>query len=264
MDRSPAKPSDKDRWADGVLERAVRMQRDGADLLDLQAVGGVAGQGDGAAWSAPDADSELRRFVPVLRKFRRNIDVPVCVTTHHAATAERTLELGVDVIHDWSGLCFDPALAKTVNRCGAGLILGHVRGAPENWPTLPPLSDPAAGVAKDLENALARARAAGVEARRIVLDPGLEHGKKEDENMVTLARLGLLARLQRPISVSLSQKRFLTESTRASDVERQFAEAAAATAALLAGAHILRVDHPKEQGHAAKFIDRLFKALERG
>ena len=262
LDVSTMAVSSDKHWVDDVLRRAVKMQQDGADLLDLQAAGEVSGQRGRSTWSLPNSNDELCRFVPILRKLYPNIDVPVCVTTHLAATAERVLELGVDVIRDWSGLCFDPALAGVVNRYDAGLVLGHVRGGPESWAGLSPLSDPAAGVAKDLENSMARAREAGIDPCRIVLDPGFEHGKQGSENLLILAQLDLLARSQRPILVSLSRKRFLTESVRSSETEFRYAAAAATTAALMAGAHILRVDDVEEQRYVSKFVDRLFEVLE--
>ena len=256
--------SDEERASpDALLERAIGMHRDGADLLDVQALAEGSAHGVGSA-SLPSPDDELRRLVPVLRKLRHNLDIPVCVTTHHAVTAERALELGVAIIRDWSGLCFDPSLAKVVNRYDAGLVLGHVRGTPESWAKQPPLSDPAAGIVKDLDNAVARARAAGIDRRRIVLDPGFEQGKKGAENLLALARLDVLASLRQPILVNLSGKRFLTESVRASDAERQSAEAAATTAALLAGAHVLRVRDVEGPAYVARFVDRVFEAVEKG
>ena len=269
LDAGPATASAEDRVSpDDLLQRAVGLERDGADLLDIEVSGGAPGEGQarggGTASSLLDSDDELRRLVPVLRKLRHNLDIPVCVTTHHAATAQRALELGVAVIRDWSGLCFDPSLAKVVNRYDAGLVLGHVRGTPESWAKLPPLSDPASAIVKDLDNSVARARAAGIDRRRIVLDPGFEQGKKGAENLAVLARLDVLAGLHQPILVNLSGKRFLTESVRASEAERHGAEAAATTAALLSGAHILRVRSLEEPGYVAKFVDRVFEAVERG
>lgn len=249
-------------WVDDVLKQADKMQQAGSDLLDLQVIGEISRQYMSSILPLSDPDEELRRLVPVLRKMRRNIDVPICVTTRFAPTAERVLELGVDVIRDWSGLCFDPDLARVVNNYDAGLVLGHARGGPDSWSGLSPLSDPVAGVVKDLENSMARAREVGVDSSRIVLDPGFEHGKKGAENLLTLAQLDLLAHSKRPILVSMSRKRFLTESVRSSETESRYAEAAATTMALLAGAHILRVDDVEEQGYVSKFVDRLFEVSE--
>ena len=83
---------------DAVLRAAQRMVQDGAGLVDVTA------QHDPIEAAVLCSDSELRWLVPVLRKLRHSLGVPVCVTTCHAATAERVLELGAAVIHDFSGL----------------------------------------------------------------------------------------------------------------------------------------------------------------
>ena len=257
----PKSLKDKE-WIEHVLERAIQMQREGSDLLDLQPFGEVSRWGERSTWPVSNSDEELRRLVPVVRKLRSSIDIPICVTTHLADTAERVLELGVDVIRDWSGLCVDPRMATVVNRYDAGLVLGHARGEPERWSRLPPLSDPLAGVVKDLQNSMARAREAGIDPCRIILDPGFEHGKTTSENFLILAQLDLLTNLQRPVLVSLSGKRFLTASVRSTQDEFQYAEVAAASVALLAGVHILRVTDVEKQGYVAQFLDRLFESLE--
>ena len=263
LDAGSAAASDDDRVSpDALLEQALAMHQQGADLLDLQVFGEGRAHRGRPTVSVPDSDDELRRLVPILRKLRHNVDIPVSVTTHHAATAERVLDLGADIIRDWSGLCFDPPVATVVNRYDAGLILGHSRGTPESWAKLPLLSDPVVGIVKDLDNAVARARAAGIDGRRIVLDPGFEQGKRGAENLVVLSNLDLLAGLQQPFLVGFSEKRFLTESVRASDDERRYAEAAAVTTALLSGAHVLRVRDVEGTAFVAKFVDRLFEAVE--
>ncbi len=263
LDAGSAATSDDDRVSpDALLEQALAMHQQGADLLDLQVFGEGRGHRSRPTVSVPDSDDELRRLVPILRKLRHNVDIPVSVTTHHAATAERVLHLGADIIRDWSGLCFDPPVATVVNRYDAGLILGHSRGTPESWAKLPVLADPVVGIVKDLDNAVARARAAGIDGRRIVLDPGFEQGKRGAENLVVLSNLDLLAGLQQPFLVGFSGKRFLTESVRASDDERRYAEIAAMTTALLSGAHVLRVNDVEGTAFVAKFVDRLFEAVE--
>jgi len=258
---SPKPVKDKE-WIEHVLDRAIQLEREGSDLLDIQPFGEVSEWEKQSTWPVSNSDEELRRLVPVVKKLRSRIDIPICVTTHLADTAERVLELGVDVIRDWSGLCVDPRMATVVNRYDAGLVLGHARGEPKNWSKLLPLSDPISGIVKDLQNSMARAREAGIDPSRIVLDPGFEHGKTTSENLLMLTNLDLLANSQRPVLVSFSGKRFLTASVRSTQDEFQYAEMAAASAALLAGVHILRVADVEKQSYVAQFLDRLFGSLE--
>ncbi len=87
------------------------------------------------------AEEEWRRLGPVLKKLKDKLTIPISLDTYKAETAERALELGVEIINDPSGLTFDADLAKTVSNANAGLILNHMRGTPETWAKLPPLPD---------------------------------------------------------------------------------------------------------------------------
>lgn len=239
---------------DEVLKAAQKMEDQGASLLD------VTVQGDPIGAKLPSSDSELRRLVPVLRRLRHNLGVPVCVSTCHAATAERAIELDVAIIHDFSGLVFDPQLARAVNRAGAGLVIGHTRGMPETWANQPPVSNPLEAVARDLGSSIARALAAGIDRRQIVVDPGLGNGKRGPESLQILRQVERLAGLGQPVQVSPSRKPFLVESIRAPQSERLYATAAAAAVAAAQGAHLLRVQEVGEIAQVVKAIDRMLES----
>lgn len=236
-----------------VLDKARELERQGADLIELHA-------GPIYIGSRPlSADEELRKLVPVLRKLRHNVDTPVSINTYNAATAERAVELGVQIINDVSGLAFDAKLAGVINQSNVGLILTHLRGTPDTWKRLPALPDLVAAIGRDLQSSLARARRAGIDRRRIVIDPGLELGKRGLENFRVLTQLDRLGQLQQPILVSPSRKRFMTESVRASDAEWTLAAVALSTIAIYGGAHIVRVHEVKAVAQAAKAADRVFE-----
>ena len=236
-----------------VLDKARELERQGADLIELHA-------GPIYIGSRPlSADEELRKLVPVLRKLRHNVDTPVSINTYNAATAERAVELGVQIINDVSGLAFDAKLAGVINQSNVGLILTHLRGTPDTWKRLPALPDLVAAIGRDLVSSLARARRAGIDRRRIVIDPGLELGKRGLENFRVLTQLDRLGQLQQPILVSPSRKRFMTESVRASDAEWTLAAVALSTIAIYGGAHIVRVHEVEAVAQAAKAADRVFE-----
>ena len=239
---------------DETLRAAQKMEEQGASLLDVTA------QGDPIGAKLLSSDGELRRLVPVLRKLRHNLSVPVCVTTCHAATAERAIELGAAIIHDFSSLAFDPQLAPVVNRTGAGLVIGHTRGMPETWANLQPVSNPLEAIARELDSAIARGRAAGIDRRHIVIDPGLAMGKRGPESYQILRNLDVLAELGQPLQVSPSRKPFLVESIRAPESERLFATAAAAAIAAAQGVHLLRVHEVSEIVQVVKAVDRMLES----
>ncbi len=245
-----------------ALTQALTLLDQGADLLDL-----------GAESTRPkatplSADDEQARLLPILTAIRRaRPRALLSVDTYHAATAEAALALGTDLINDVSGLLWDPRMPATLAaaRPAPGLVLMHTRGTPQQWPTLPALAPEAIPplVRDDLAARLAAVTAAGIPASAIVLDPGFGFGKRGEENYPLLAHLADLHTLGRPLLIGLSRKRFLApEADARSDAAsetRLHATVAAHTAAILAGAHILRV-HDLPAAHAAASVaDRLLE-----
>ncbi|HEX2727643.1 MAG TPA: dihydropteroate synthase [Beijerinckiaceae bacterium] len=217
---------------DHAYARALELEAAGADLIDV-----------GAESTRPGAEriteeQELHRLIPVLKRLKEKLQIPICVDTYKALVAERAIEQGAEAINDPSGLTFEPGLAKVVVQADAGLILNHMRGTPESWAKLPSLKDPMGSVRSELEATVHRAIRGGVQRERLVIDPGLGFGKRKEQNSALLARLPELGALHLPLMAAPSRKTFLARATPA---ETEFATAAAVTAAILAGAHIVRV-----------------------
>ncbi len=208
--------------------------------------------------SLPSADEELPLLVPVLRKLGPRLSARISVVTANAETARKAVDLGASIVHDLTGLAFDTKLAPALNETDAGLILGHMRGTPSQWPRLEPLTRLTEQVRTDLRASLLRAHKAGLEPRRIVLDPGLEHGKRGHENFVLIRALSGLGPRGQGIHADLAGKRFLVESVRSTAAERTAALTVAATLALESGAHSLTVDQPDVLRNAVKVVDRIY------
>jgi len=220
---------------DRAFARAVELEEQGADLVDI----GAESTKPGAA-RITEAE-ELRRLIPVLKRLRGKLSIPISVDTYKSAVAEKAFEHGAAIINDPSGLTFDPGLARIAANHDGGLILNHMRGTPESWAKLPPLKDVLGSILHDLEASAHRAVRSGVERTRIVIDPGLGFGKRKEQNAEILARLGEMARLKFPVLVAASRKSFLATSDKTTGMPLECASAAAATAAILAGAHVIRV-----------------------
>jgi dihydropteroate synthase len=135
----------------------------------------------------------------------------------------------------------DPALARAVAEAGVPAVLMHMRGTPGDMATRATYRDVVAEVAAELEAAMARAEAAGVPRERIVLDPGIGFAKSAEQSLEVLARLSELRALGRPLLVGPSRKSFIGKVTGAPVEERLPGTLAAVTAAVLAGAEIVRV-----------------------
>jgi dihydropteroate synthase len=235
---------------DSAFARALELEEQGADIVDI----GAESTRPGSARIS--AAEEIRRLIPVLKRLKDRLNAPISVDTYKAEVAERALELGVEIVNDPSGLTFEPQLARVVSNHDAGLVLNHMRGRPENWDKLGPLSDPMGTIARDLDAAVSRARHAGIEKGRLVIDPGIGFGKRKEQDSLIIGHLRSLASLDLPILVGPSRKRFLAH---ASQEETKSATAAAVAACILGGAHILRVHDVQEMRAAADVADEILR-----
>ncbi len=235
---------------DRAFARALELEEQGADILDI----GAESTRPGARRVV--AAEEMRRLSQVLKRLKDRLTIPISIDTYKAEVAEWAIDLGAEIINDPSGLTFEPQLAKVVNRYDAGLVLNHMRGRPETWAKLGPLPDPMAAIGRDLDAAVSRARHSGIDKTRIVIDPGIGFGKRGEQNSQILSRLGELAALDMPVMTGPSRKKFLEHATAE---ETAFATAAAITASILAGAHIVRVHDVREMRAAADVADEILR-----
>jgi dihydropteroate synthase len=251
---TPDSFSDGGRYSDPdrAFARAVEMEEQGADIIDI----GAESMRPGST-ARISAAEELRRLVPVLKRLKDRLTIPISVDTYKAEVAERALELGAEIINDPSGLTFEPNLARVVSNHDAALVVNHMRGRPETWSKLGPLKDAMAAIRRDLDASVSRARLVGIDKARIAIDPGLGFGKRGEQNYLILGRLRELADLELAMMVGASRKHFLAHDT---PQETAFAGAAAITAGILAGAHIVRVHDVREMRAAADVADEILKA----
>ena len=251
---TPDSFSDGDKYLDPdrAFARALEIEEQGAGMIDI----GAESTRPGAARIS--AEQEMHRLIPVLKRLRGKLNIPISVDTYKAEVAERAMELGAEVINDPSGLTYDPQLAKVVSHGDAGLILNHMRGTPETWAKLGPLSDVVGSICRDLEARVHRARVAGVDRHKVVVDPGIGFGKRKEQNSEILAGLSQMADLGFPIMVGVSRKSFLTQPT---EVETKFATAAAVAASILGGAHMVRVHDIVEMRAVVKMSDEIVRKL---
>jgi dihydropteroate synthase len=238
---------------DRAFARAIQMEEEGADIIDVGAESTRPG-----SQKVSEAE-ELRRLVPVLKRLRDQVTVPISVDTYKSGVAAKALELGALIINDPTALTSDPEMARATSRGNAGLVLNHMRGNPLTWAKLPPLKDAMRTIAAELDASVHRAVRAGMERKQIVIDPGLGFGKRKEQNAEILAQLGALARLELPILAGPSRKHFLARDTAE---QTEFATAAAATAAILHGAHIVRVHDVKAMRVVADVADGILRAAE--
>ena len=227
-------PGSRRQGADAV-EEGLRMVEEGADILD------VGGESTRPGSAPVDSAEEIERVLPVIEALAGKVEVPISVDTRHAAVARVAIEAGAGLVNDVSGLRHDPELAAVVAEADVPLVLMHARGKPDNMVVHANYQDVVAEVARELREAMARARSAGVSDDAIVLDPGIGFAKRAEHSLTILRHTAALRSLGRPLLVGPSRKSFVGVVLDLPTEERLEGTAAAAAAAVLYGAHILRV-----------------------
>jgi dihydropteroate synthase len=241
--------------ADAVAA-ALRMEADGADLID------VGGESTRPGADAISADEELARVLPVLTALRGRLRVPLSIDTCKAAVARAAVDAGAAIVNDVSGLQRDPALARTVAENGAALVLMHTRGSSKTMYAEAEYEDLAGEVIAELRASVRSALDAGVPLERLIVDPGVGFAKRPSHSYGVLARLPeLAAALDRPVLVGPSRKSFLREAVGGRPApDRDWGTAAAVTAAVLAGAHIVRVHAVAEMVQVVRVTEEIRRA----
>jgi dihydropteroate synthase len=240
-----------------AIARALELERDGADLLD------IGGESTRPGAAPATAQEELRRIVPVLEVLRGKLRIPISVDTQKAEVAEAALAAGAEILNDISALRNDLRLAEVARRARVPMILMHMRGTPRTMQRGPFARDVIRDVMAGLRDALARARRAGLAKSQLLVDPGIGFGKKHQQNFEILARLPEFARLGCAIVVGTSRKSFLGKAMsrlggpEVPPGERLLGTAATVTASILAGAHIVRVHDVAEMAQVARIADQV-------
>ena len=237
-----------------AVDHALKMERDGADLLDIGAESARPGS------SPITAAEELLRLLPILRALRTLLKIPISIDTQKAEVAEAALAAGAEIINDISALRHDPRIAEVAAKARAPLILMHMRGEPGTMQRAPFARDVVKEVVRDLRASIAKARKAGVAKSQIILDPGIGFGKSYSQNFELLQKLPHIAQLGYPLLVGTSRKGFLGatlahDGKPAPPEERVWGTAATVTASILNGAHIVRVHDVAEMAQVARVAD---------
>jgi dihydropteroate synthase len=232
-----------------AVARAWAMAEEGADILDV-----------GAESTRPGArpvplDEELRRLEPVLEGLA-GYPLPISVDTRKPEVARAALERGASLINDVGGLR-ERGMALEAARTGAAAVLVHMRGDPETMQGLPPSADILAEIESWQEEAVARAETFGVSSEKLILDPGIGFGKTVEQNLAILRNLGRLARSGFPLLVGTSRKSFVGKLVNRPTADRIWGTAATVAAAVLFGAHIVRVHDVREMRDVVSVADAL-------
>ena len=231
----------------------------GAGIID------IGGESTRPFAPAVSAEEEMARVLPVIERLASRLDVPISIDTTKAEVARRAAEAGAAMINDISALTMDPEIAQVAASHQLPLILMHMKGTPRTMQLDPTYDDVVAEVRTYLSDAIDRAVSAGMPRERVIIDPGIGFGKTGRHNMVLIRQLKALDELDVPILVGPSRKRFIRDLVKPpgqEDIAADCAEVengtlAAVAAAILNGAHIVRVHDVARTMAMVKVLDAI-------
>ena len=233
-----------------AIDAGLAMVEQGADILDL----GAESTRPGAATVEPA--EEIRRLLPVIEGLSA-CGAPLSVDTRKPEVMREVLAAGADMINDIAGFA-TPAAIEAVAASRCGLCVMHMQGEPGTMQQAPAYEDVVAEVQDWLRERVVALGAAGVEATRIVLDPGIGFGKTVDHNLQLLEALDEFAVFGMPLLVGVSRKSLIGALTGRPVDGRLAGSLAAALAAVARGAKIVRVHDVPETRDAL----RVWQAIE--
>src|SRR5215470_3734230 len=248
-----------------AVAHAIQMLNEGADIIDI---GGESTRPGAPVAGSTQTDAEpvsereeLDRVLPVIKKLKQQRpNAILSIDTYKANVARAAVEAGAEIVNDVSAFRWDPAMPRTVAELKCGAVLMHMRGRPEEWRKLDPVSDIVVLVKRELREWSDAALLAGVQRERMVLDPGFGFGKSFEQNYPMLRRFDELHQIRYPLLAGVSRKSFIGRMLRRDNqdapVDRRLYPTLATEAALiLKGAHLIRTHDVRASVEAALAAD---------
>jgi dihydropteroate synthase len=237
---------------DRAVERALEMEAEGADIIDIG--------GESTRPGAPpvSSDDEMARILPVIERLAGKLTSAISVDTWKSTVAAAALSAGAEIINDISGFTFDPQMAALAAAERAGVVLMHTRGTPDTMQQNIAYDDLMAEITAGLSASCSSAHAAGITDEYIAIDPGIGFGKSAAGNVELIRRLAELSGFGLPILTGPSRKSFIgTILDRPRMNDRLFGTAAAVALSVSHGASILRVHDVREMRDVADMAHAL-------
>jgi len=238
---TPDSFSDGGRFLSGgqAVSHALRMEREGADLID------IGGESTRPGARPVPAREEMRRILPVIEQLSGRLKIPISVDTSKAVVAEAALQAGASLVNDVTALS-DPAMGEVVARHGVPVILMHTRGTPRTMKSKARYRTLVPEVISELKRSIRKAVAAGIGRKKILIDPGIGFAKSAEQSLEIIRRLTEFKRMGFPVVAGPSRKSFIGLALGDLSEDRLLGTAAAVALCAAQGADILRVHDVKE------------------
>jgi dihydropteroate synthase len=232
---TPDSFSDGGRFAgvDAAVAHGLKMLEEGAGVID------VGGESTRPGSQAVSADEEIRRVVPVIEALAARTQAPISVDTSKPEVMTAAVRAGASLINDVRALR-EPGALEAAAGTDAAICLMHMQGEPRTMQADPRYGDVVAEVRDFLRERAAACQARGIAKDRLLIDPGIGFGKRLEHNLALLAGVPALTGLGWPVLIGVSRKSMFGALLDRSVDERIAGGIAAATAAVLAGASMVR------------------------
>ena len=232
-----------------VIDDALKMQNDGADLVD------VGGESTRPGSQKISVDEELERVIPVVSGLKKRLDIPISIDTYKHEVAKEALKEGAVIVNDISAFNFDKKMPEIISQYNASCVLMHIKGTPNNMQSNPLYDDVVQEIYDYLSNSINIAEDAGI--KQIIIDVGIGFGKTLEHNLILIKNLSRFKELNYPILLGTSRKSFIDKIYPTPLSERLDGTIASNTVGILNGANIIRVHDVAENKRAARVADKL-------
>ena len=242
-----------------AVAQGQKLVKDGADILD------IGGESTRPFSEEVSAEEEIQRVVPVIERLAEKIAIPISIDTTKASVARRAIEAGASMINDVTALRLDHEMVDVAAEYGVPVTLMHMLGTPKTMQISPTYDDLIGEIKVFLEKAINRLEKKGILRSRIIIDPGIGFGKTVEHNLLLIKHLHEFKSLGTPILIGPSRKAFIRHILKNKSVkdirpdlqEVEIGTQAAVAAAILNGAHIVRVHNVVNTRVTVQITDQL-------
>ncbi len=246
-----------------AVEQGMRMEADGADILD------VGGESTRPGSTPVAREEELERVIPVIRALAQEVSIPISIDTYKSDVARQALDAGASIVNDVWGGRMEPEILRIAAERNAPIVLMHNRSKPKDATQEERLGGRYIGieyddlledVKRELQESINAALTAGVQKENIIIDPGIGFGKTVEQNLELVRRFDELKTLGYPILAGPSRKSFVGYTLNLPPEERLEGTLAAVTLCIQKGADIVRVHDVREAKRTVTLADAVVRS----
>jgi len=240
---------------DDALKQVKDMISGGADIID------VGGESTRPGAEKVSIDEEIDRIIPVVVRIKKEFEVLVSIDTYKERVARMAVtEAGADMVNDISGLGFSENMASSISILDIPVVVMHIQGTPENMQKNPYYTDVITELKEFFSDRISYALSKGIKKEKIIIDPGIGFGKRLEDNIKIIKKLGEFKEFDCPILIGLSRKTFLGEISGEKIPKSREAETLTGNiVSILNGASIIRVHNVR---NAVRSIDILRSLID--